>query len=58
MIWGINGLALASFIGFLVFTAGPMIASLGLSLHGFGLKLAAIDKCRTQLASADSMAWS
>jgi hypothetical protein len=34
------------------------LASEGLRLHGFGLKLAGLRRCRSLLASADSMAWS
>lgn len=34
------------------------LASIGLSLHGFGLKITALKKIASQIVSADSMAWS
>ena len=34
------------------------LAQLGLRMHGFGLKVTALKRCRQELASADSMAWS
>lgn len=34
------------------------LAPLGLRLHGFGLKVTALQRCADLLASADSMAWS
>jgi len=34
------------------------IASMGISLHGFGLKTTALKEVSTNIASADSMAWS
>lgn len=34
------------------------LASLGIRLHGFGFKVSGLRECASQLASADSLAWS